>query len=304
MAQRPQGTERVNGRNYEVWEVLSRKNGLRLRVSYRGKRFALLILPAGSRACQHVQALSRLSEDNRNYPRVLEVEHRGEEIRILTSWIEGRSLQWYLDRGRAEKPQWPSLSQTVKLVRGLAHALYCVHRANLFHTDLKPANLILARQPDRLVVIDFGSAILAERATRWVEGDGVTPAYAAPEVWTETPDFRADLFSLSVIAFEMLTGKLPYEDIGGKIGHPQFRTDETPPCEKPSASLFHSVRYPRRVLKLLDAVVTGGLSLDRAKRYPSSAEFREAWSQVFKAVEQSETPTVLDRILKWFHPKR
>ena len=299
MAQRQHGTERLNGRNYEVWDVLSRKNGLRLRVGYRGTPHALLILPDGPSTWQHVKAFKRLTEDNRNYPRVLDIERRGDEIRILTTWIEGRSLQWYLDRGRADKREWPSLSRTVTLLKGLAHALFFFHRANLVHIDLKPDNLILARQPDRLVMIDFGSAILAERATRSVEGDGVTPAYVAPEVWSETPDFRADLFSHSVIAFEMLTGRLPYEGLGGKIGHPQFRTDGPTPCERPSEFLFHSAAYPRRVLSLLDTVVMGGLALDREKRHSSSTEFRNAWNELFKAVQKSESPSVFDRLLNW-----
>jgi serine/threonine protein kinase len=175
------------------------------------------------------------------------------------------------------------------------------HRANVVHTDLKPANLVLGQRPERLVVVDFGSALVAEKATARPDGDGTTPAYAAPELWTEpAPDFRADLFSLSVVAFELLTGKLPYEGLGGRIGHPEFRPAGNVNCERPSEHLVRPTNLPRAFLQRLDRVVLEGLRLDRQNRYPSPSAFRTAWGELAKSLDAAKSPGLLGRALDWF----
>jgi len=300
--------ERVSGRDYTVLDTLSLKNGNRLKVGSRDHVFTLLILPDSPATRDHVSALERLGSDNRNYPRVLDKEHRGGQIRVLTSWIDGHTLHWYLDRGRERPQEWPSLDRTTALIKGLSHALFFAHGANLVHTDLKPANLVLARKPDRLVLIDFGSALTAERATRRSDGDGATAEYAAPEVWaTEpniTPDFRADIFSVSVIAFEMLTGKLPFEGLGGKIARPEFAEGEKPRPEPPSRFLKHPTRLPRAALRVLDETLARGLALNREERFASSGEFRTAWSRVSDGLRDSvrdgERPGWFSRVLGLF----
>ncbi len=293
--------EWVNGRAYAVLDTLSRKNGTRLKVGHRGRAYALLILPAGPATRDHVRAFERLVEGNGNYPRVLDREDRGGEVRLLTSWVEGHTLHWYLARGRDRPREWPGLGRTVTLVRGLAHALFLTHhRASLVHTDIKPANLVLARGPDRLVLIDFGSALTAERATRRAHTSGATAEYAAPEVWAATPDFRADIFSASVIAYEMLTGKLPFEGLGGKIAHPDYAAADPPRPEPPSRSLKHPSPLPKSALRVLDAAVTGGLALDRDRRFPAPGDFREAWSKVADALRDAERPGWLHRLVGRF----
>ena len=296
--------ERVSGRDYTVLDTLSGKNGTRLKVGSRGQLFTLLILPDSPATRDHIRALERLGSDNRDYPRILDKDQRGGQIRLLMTWIDGHTLHWYLDRGRERPREWPSLDRTVTLIKGLAHALVHAHGVNLIHTDLKPANLVLARHKDRLVMIDFGSALTAERATLKSDGDGATPEYAAPEVWATdpniAPDFRADIFSVSVIAFEMLTGKLPFEGLGGKIAVPEFADGEQPRPELPSRFLKHPTRLPRAALRVLDETVTRGLALNREERFASSGEFRTAWSRVSDALRDAERPGWFSRLIGLF----
>jgi serine/threonine protein kinase len=288
-------------RKFTVLRVLSRKNGKRLQVSCNGTTYVLMILPDTQESWQHLTAFLRLKAPVAGYPQIIDTERSRREIRILTTWIEGYSLEWYLNRGRKSPHFWPSLEKSIKLLKGLAHAIFFPHHhGNIVHADLKPANLILDQRPERLVMVDFGAALVAEKATSSLEGDGSTPAYTAPELWTKaSPDFRADLFSLSVIAFEMLTGKLPFEGLGGKIGHPDFRPSGQIVSEKPSEQLFHKTKLPRSFLKQLDEVVSEGLLLDRENRYPKLSSFRESWSLLARSVEEAQKPGFYQRARKW-----
>ena len=97
-------------------------------------------------------------------------------------------------------------------IRAIAHALAVVHRHGVVHRDLKPANLMV-RQDGSLALVDFGSAKYVDAnstitISRQVRG---TPFYMSPEhVAGENLDGRSDLYSLGVIAFELLTGDKPY----------------------------------------------------------------------------------------------
>ena len=92
------------------------------------------------------------------------------------------------------------------------------HKKNFVHGDIRPENLVLCREPNRLVLIDFGSAWPVEKTTARSLGDGVSEFYSAPEQLRDNrfADFRSDQFSASVVFYELLTLDLPYEGLGGK----------------------------------------------------------------------------------------
>lgn len=104
------------------------------------------------------------------------------------------------------------------IVRQAASALDAVHSIGVVHRDVKSENLVLTELPDgrRLVkLIDFGLVALAHRNRLTNKGFVVgTPEFVAPEALEldgELPDKRADVYSLAVVAFELLTGGLPFE---------------------------------------------------------------------------------------------
>jgi serine/threonine protein kinase len=136
---------------------------------------------------------------------------------VVMAYIEGESLAAHLARqGRYENP-----CQAVTLIRQVLDALEVVHSHGIVHRDLKPSNILLDAA-GRAILTDFGLA----RQTDDKEGltsEGVvlgTPAYMAPEQASGQP--RAvgpwtDLYSLGVILYQMLTGRLPFEGTALKV---------------------------------------------------------------------------------------
>ncbi|MFY0539334.1 serine/threonine-protein kinase [Nannocystis pusilla] len=138
---------------------------------------------------------------------------------IVMELLEGEDLATRLARERRL-----SLAATRRIVEDVGKALRRAHEIGLIHRDMKPANIFLARQAgDEVVkILDFGIA----KSTGVIDADQPThadavlgsPRYMSPEqVRSSTQvDHRTDLWSLGVIAFRCLTGKLPFRD--GEIG--------------------------------------------------------------------------------------
>jgi eukaryotic-like serine/threonine-protein kinase len=127
----------------------------------------------------------------------------------VTEFIEGQSLrQWMHDQPH------PELERVRGLVEQIAKGLRAFHRKEIIHRDLKPEN-ILVDKFGTAKIIDFGSARVAgleETASPVTQPELVgTAGYTAPEYHLgEKPTNRSDIYSLGVIAYELLTGRLPY----------------------------------------------------------------------------------------------
>lgn len=144
---------------------------------------------------------------HRNVARIFELgEHNGRRF-LTMEYIDGTSLAGLLARdGRM------SLAVAAPLLRDICGGLSAVHEAGVVHRDIKPDNILVAHG-GRVVLADFGIA----RTTRGSMESTLqnaragTPAYMSPEQLVGgqvTP--RSDVYSLGVLAFEMLTGKLPW----------------------------------------------------------------------------------------------
>ena len=129
-------------------------------------------------------------------------------VYIAMERLYGRDLQQALAEG------WkPSIDQSVQLVRRVAEALAYAHAHGVVHCDIKPANIFLQRR-DRPKVLDFGIARIAHGVSLPALDGAVagSPRYRAPEQLTGAPvDARADLFSLGVVMYELLTGRRAFE---------------------------------------------------------------------------------------------
>ena len=145
--------------------------------------------------------------DHPGIVRVYDVLHEGNLLSIVEEYIDGRTLGKYLTS------EHPSITRCVELLMGTADAVAHAHRHRMFHRDLKPANILIdeAGHPH---VADFGLA-LHESVQRQRRGDrSGTPAYRSPEqVRGESHrlDGRADIWSLGVIFYEMLTSRRPFQ---------------------------------------------------------------------------------------------
>lgn len=137
-------------------------------------------------------------------------------IYVATAHINGQSLaQWMRDNPR------PDLTTFRKFIKQIARGLQAIHRQEIIHQDLKPDNIIIDKN-GTLKIIDFGAARVAglDEGRYCVDQINLLGAaqYAAPEYFLgERGSSRSDLFSLGVIAYQLLSGNLPYGDVIPKI---------------------------------------------------------------------------------------
>ena len=199
------------------------------------------------RFMREAQALGRL-----NHPGIVAVHDFGEVqglCYLLMEFVDGMSLRQLL-RDRKLLPE-----ETLAIVPPMCEALQYAHEQGVVHRDIKPENILLEQQ-GRVKIADFGIAKIMgqpaeERsltAAREVVG---TPYYMAPEQ-VEQPakvDHRADIYSLGVVLYEMLTGELPL----GKF---------TPPSRK--------APIDRR----LDKIVLRALEKEPERRYQDANQFK------------------------------
>jgi predicted ATPase len=132
---------------------------------------------------------------------------------LVMEYLEGRSLRAELRR-RGPLP----VAEAVGLMRQICFAVQAAHESRIVHRDLKPENVFLTGDVSdgeaRVRVLDFGLAKLSDVATTFTQ-PGVmmgTPLYMSPEQCEAKPaDERADVYALGCIAFELLTGRPPFE---------------------------------------------------------------------------------------------
>ncbi|MGL6096265.1 MAG: serine/threonine-protein kinase, partial [Fimbriiglobus sp.] len=137
---------------------------------------------------------------------------------LVLEYINGVTLESVLDTFK----RLP-VEHAVRLLCQLCHALLAAHKAGIMHRDLKPANLMVQNfgtKDETLKVMDFGFAGFTAKpfiqlASLTGQGEMFacgTPAYVSPEmIRGDSVDSRADLYSVGVIFFEMLTGRLPFD---------------------------------------------------------------------------------------------
>jgi len=141
---------------------------------------------------------------------VLEPHGRRQCLYYITEYVEGQTLrQWMNDH------QQPALKEVRTIIEQIARGLRAMHRQEMIHQDLKPENIMID-QHGVVKIIDFGSTKIAgiEEITTPLARDNIlgTRNYTAPEYLKGGHGSnRSDIFSLGVIAYEMLCGQLPYD---------------------------------------------------------------------------------------------
>ncbi|MEO8178834.1 MAG: serine/threonine-protein kinase, partial [Deltaproteobacteria bacterium] len=186
-----------------VYEAVNRHTGQRvaiksLAVSAEDEVGTLLL-----RFAREGQALRRL--DHPNIVKLLEVVDGGDQHHLVMEYVAGGSLR---DAIRRQGPL--DAGHALRLLLELADALSRAHHLQILHRDIKPANVLLAEDGTARLT-DFGLARMGDsRLTQSGAVLGTVP-YLCPEVlWGKPVDARADLWSLGVTLFEMLSGQLPF----------------------------------------------------------------------------------------------
>ena len=133
---------------------------------------------------------------------------------LVMEYVRGEDLRHLLNREKS----LPA-ARAIPLISGIASGVDAAHRAGVLHRDLKPENILLSENGSGPKVLDFGIAKMTDAAVQNGNADMATragtivgtPAYMAPEqLRGDRVDGRADVYSLAVLAYETLTGRLPF----------------------------------------------------------------------------------------------
>ena len=187
---------------------------------------------------------------------------------MTMEFLDGQSLRDTLQRG----PIAPN--RVVKILIQCCASLAEAHSIGIIHRDIKPDNVFLlnmAGSPDFVKLLDFSVAKLLEGDRMKTQAGVVfgTPQYMSPEQGRGLPlDARSDLYALGILAFEMLTGNVPYNDDNPMTVIQMHMHGAVPPMPD-------SVPYP------VQAVVRRAMEKDPSRRYQSAGEMMQHCQQVF-----------------------
>jgi tRNA A-37 threonylcarbamoyl transferase component Bud32 len=188
---------------------------------------------------------------------------------LAMEWVEGVSMEKWCNKGTT------SIGRPTALLRDVALAVHFAHEQGVIHRDLKPAN-ILVDGDNRPHVMDFGLAKLVGQSVKasYTEGGLAvgTPAYMSPEQASgvKTVDRRTDVYSLGVMLYEILTGRLPF--VGASPMEVMVKTSKDPvvPPSKVTTAQINPVHF-----KTLEAVCLRALEKDPEARYSTAEEFAD-----------------------------
>ena len=244
-----------------------------------GRKSAVKVMNPG--AVNDADAISRFNREAANASRishqhVAQVYDFGETsdglIYLAMEFVEGEALTDILKRDGALPPE-----RAGEIVRQTAEALSVAHDMGIVHRDLKPDNIMLAKfrdGSDCVKVVDFGIAKAAGVEAQKVTKTGLvigTPEYMSPEQIAGDPlDARSDIYSLGLVAYNILTGRLPFnsktaqESVIMRLTEPPMRLAQTRP----------QIAWTPAVQQVMDKA----LQRDAALRYSSANEFGRALS--------------------------
>jgi tRNA A-37 threonylcarbamoyl transferase component Bud32 len=194
------------------------------------------------------------------------------ELYIAMELLVGTSLEEALEKGGAMAPE-----RVDRIIGQASGSLQEAHDKGIVHRDLKPANIFLTKragEDDYVKVLDFGIAKRAERPDskeQKLTQQGTvlgTPPYMSPEQFRgQELDARSDIYSLAVVTYEMLTGRLPFEADTPWAWATQHLTAQPYP--------FEATPMGANVPPKMRAAILRGLEKDKNKRQTSVKQFFE-----------------------------
>ncbi|MFL5578258.1 MAG: serine/threonine-protein kinase [Gemmatimonadaceae bacterium] len=258
-----------------------------------GARLAIKVL--SPQLSQEQNAMARLRREaglgsRLAHPNVCHIVRLGETpdglVYVVMPFVEGELLA-----DRTHRLGHVPLAQVVQWVREIAAGLHVAHELRIVHRDLKPENVMVCARPDGTeyaVVMDFGLAkerivgpeIEKLTATGIVLG---TPEFMSPEQLRGRPlDARTDIYSLALVTYEMLTGKLPFE---GRTQQEtmiaRLRSDPVP---------LRRMRPELDFPAPLERVLLRALEREPERRYQSAPDFAHAFAEAAEGREMAPPP--------------
>ncbi len=229
-----------------------------------------------------------------SHPHIVTVFDAGisdDRVYIAMELLKGRDLRQLMQEGWRATP-----AQAVLIVRRVADALAYAHSKGVIHRDIKPANIFMVGRTQPRV-LDFGIARVTHRHETDVNAGAGSPYYMAPEQVQRGPtDRRADVFSLGVVLYELLTGRKPFSGHSLKAIQDQVLRHDPPRADKVEKAVprdlaeiveramqkdpdrrFRSARSFARELRSWLDVHTVGAEGDGAETTRPSPERRRRW---------------------------
>jgi len=255
----------------------------RARQPHLERMVALKILPKSlaetpeftERFTREARTLAKLAHPN--IVGIFDFGESGGYFYLLMEYVDGVNLRQAMRAGRFTP------MQALEVVPEICNALQFAHDEGVLHRDIKPENILLDTR-GRIRIADFGIAKLLDDTARSITlTQGMspgTPQYMAPEQIEQpsTVDHRADIYSLGVVLYEMLTGELPI----GRFAAPSEKTG---------------------VGAEIDEIVFRALEKDRARRQQSATEVRTDLADVPPLTDVPVPPTPVDRDAGVLHAK-
>jgi len=234
---------------------------------------------------EHADALERFQREARviarlrhpNIVQVFDFDMVDNDPYIVMEYVEGPSLSAYLHQLHNNTQTLP-LPHVVRMLGSIASALQHAHNNKIIHRDIKPGNILLASHSSQIepgkplpddfepVLTDFGLIRFLDSARQTATGvTAGTPAYMSPEqAIGEATDGLTDIYSLGIVLYEMLAGKLPFD--GETTVSILLKHVNEPPAPIPGLSPF------------MQDVLYKALAKKREDRFQSPMEFANAFS--------------------------
>lgn len=212
-----------------------------------------------------------------SHPNIVTIYDAGEEhdlAYIAMEFLQGHDMAPY---GKADKLL--PIIRVLDIIRRSAEALDYAHKQNVVHRDIKPANIMYEAKTDTLKITDFGIARITDSSktkTGMVLG---TPSYMSPEQLAgKKVDGRSDLFSLGVMMFQLMTGRLPFQ--GDSMATLMYKIANEP-HPKPD-----SIRP--ELPRCASVIINRALTKDPEKRYQTGAQMAADLRKCLQIIAQQK----------------
>lgn len=205
--------------------------------------------------------------NHKNIVTIFDIEEEAGEYVIVMEFVDGVTLKKKI----IEIKQFP-LKDAIKIINQICDALEYAHKNKIIHRDIKPNNIMLTNE-NIVKILDFGLAKILEDVMSLHTRSMGTPFYVSPEQIIGDPkvmpiDHRADIYSLGVTMFELITGTLPFTK--GDISYHHIHTPPPPPSSVMKGSLPPEV----------DRIILKCLEKEPDKRYSSAMEIAEDLNKI------------------------
>ncbi len=209
---------------------------------------------------------------HRNIVEVVDWGEEQDQFYVAMKFLDGQKLMKYTKKGNLL-----SVRETLRIISRVADALDFAHGKDIFHQYIRPDSIIRMKKASDTKVIDFGIGWIPSAFERKPDSVEETHFYMSPEqIAGKKVDGRADIFSLGVVLFEMLTGEKPFsgEDMTTLMLKISKETHPSPRALNP------------KVPRVIEQIIDRALEKDLEKRYQTAGQMAAHLNMVAKRIDE------------------